>query len=155
MGRRFTNPWEAIYHRSEWRGECVVWVGCRQPSGHGQFRTGGKPHKVHRWLYEQLIGTVPEGKYLDHICRVASCIRLEHLRVVTHAQNMQNLGIRADNSSGFRGVSWSVAMRKWRSAVEYLGVTHIGGYFDEVEDANASAISLRNKLFTHNEEDRR
>lgn len=152
--RRFTNPWESIAHRTRPEGDCIVWTGFRQPYGHGQIRIKGKQNKVHRWLYEQLIGPIPKGKFLDHKCRNGSCVKLGHLRVVSHAENMQNLGVRSDSSSGYRGVYWVTQAAKWAVAVECDGKKYHGGFFDCKEEANLAAIALRNKLFTHNEEDR-
>lgn len=48
-------------------------------------------------MYERLVGPVPTGKELDHICRVRACWRPEHLQPVSHATNVvRGVSIAAD-----------------------------------------------------------
>ncbi len=44
---------------------------------------------AHIYAYEQLIGPVPEGLELDHLCRNRACVRPEHLEPVPHRINIQ------------------------------------------------------------------
>lgn len=44
---------------------------------------------VHRVVYEILVGPIPEGLELDHLCRVRNCYNPAHLEPVTHAENMR------------------------------------------------------------------
>lgn len=46
--------------------------------------------KVHRVLWETMVGEVPEGYELDHINAVRTDNRLENLRCVTHKENVNN-----------------------------------------------------------------
>jgi hypothetical protein len=43
---------------------------------------------AHRLSYEWLVGPVPEGMELDHLCRVRHCVNPSHLEVVTHSVNV-------------------------------------------------------------------
>lgn len=59
--------------------------------GYGNFgmRVGSK-HKtllVHRYVYEELVGPIPTGKQLDHLCRVRCCVNPAHLEIVTNREN--------------------------------------------------------------------
>lgn len=40
-------------------------------------------------MYEMMVGKIPEGFELDHLCRTRSCVRPDHLEPVTHAENMR------------------------------------------------------------------
>lgn len=44
---------------------------------------------VHRAAYEVLVGPVPEGLELDHLCRVRHCYNPSHLEPVTRLENMR------------------------------------------------------------------
>lgn len=56
--------------------------------GYGQFRVNHRPAYAHRYAYEHLVGPVPEGLELDHLCRVRRCVNPDHLQPVTHRQNV-------------------------------------------------------------------
>lgn len=67
---------------------CWVWTGTRSPLGYGQLRLNYKLYSAHRWVYEQLVGTIPEGLELDHLCRNPPCCNPSHLEPVTHRENI-------------------------------------------------------------------
>ena len=66
-------------------GRCWNWTGRQDDDGYGTFGAGG----AHRYSYELLVGPVPTGLELDHLCRVRSCVNPNHLEPVTHAENMR------------------------------------------------------------------
>ncbi|HEV2123202.1 MAG TPA: HNH endonuclease signature motif containing protein [Chloroflexota bacterium] len=55
--------------------------------GRGPRGTGNL--KAHRWAYEALVGPIPTGTELDHLCRNPACVRPDHLEPVTHAENIR------------------------------------------------------------------
>jgi hypothetical protein len=68
---------------------------------------------------------------------------------------MENLTkLYSSNRSGVRGVSRTKEGNKWRVRVKHNYKEYLGGTFDRLEDAEAAAIELRNRLFTHNDRDR-
>ena len=72
----------------QWQGSCIVWTASTDRRGYGSFRVGAKNKRAHRVWYEHMFGAVPAGYELDHKCRVRHCVNPNHLRVVTHAENM-------------------------------------------------------------------
>ena len=66
---------------------CWLWTGATDRKGYGQFRSKGAHVKAHRWSYERLVGPIPEGLQIDHLCRVPGCVNPEHLEPVTHREN--------------------------------------------------------------------
>lgn len=68
-------------------GACLVWTGDVQANGYGRFKVGEKHFRAHRWIYEQTFGPLPEGKFLDHLCRNRRCVFVRHLEPVSVAEN--------------------------------------------------------------------
>jgi hypothetical protein len=68
--------------------DCWLWI---TPSvrGYGYFHFEGRKVLVHRWSYEHLIGQIPQGLDLDHLCRVRHCVNPKHLEPVIHRENVR------------------------------------------------------------------
>jgi hypothetical protein len=63
---------------------CWVWTGSKTQKGYGRFG-----HRLaHRTSYELLVGPIPEGLVIDHLCRNRGCINPVHLEVVTNRENV-------------------------------------------------------------------
>lgn len=80
-------------------GGCWLWTGAIS-NGYGEIRRSGKRKKVlaHRWAYESLVGPVPNGLCLDHLCRVRNCVNPSHLEAVTLGENtLRGVGLSAIN----------------------------------------------------------
>ena len=88
---------------------CHIWTGTLSRSGYARIKIGGRSGKTlqaSRVAYEQANGQIPNGYEIDHICHNPKCVNPTHLRLATRSQNTQyTKGVRADNNSGFPGVS--------------------------------------------------
>lgn len=69
-------------------GACWHWGGDRDKDGYGRSSRNGRTYQAHRLIYEMLVGPVPEGLTLDHLCSVRHCVRPIHLEPVTQAENV-------------------------------------------------------------------
>lgn len=99
MGARTAvSPLERFYRRVEIAPNgCHLWTGTTSGSGarYGYFRPGTRASDpkipAHRWIYEQLVGPIPDGLELDHVkdrgCISKLCVNPEHLEPVSHAEN--------------------------------------------------------------------
>jgi len=67
---------------------CWFWTGYIRPNGYGQYSTAGQSFKVHRLAYESLVGPIPSGKQIDHLCRVRHCANPSHMEAVTQKENI-------------------------------------------------------------------
>lgn len=71
---------------------CWLWTRSRfQGTGYGAFWIDGKIKKAHRVAYELLVGPVPHGMDLLHDCDVRHCVRPDHTRPATHAENQRDM----------------------------------------------------------------
>jgi hypothetical protein len=57
-------------------------------NGYGHFRRKKKDYRAHRVAYEALVGPIPDGLQLDHLCRVRCCCNPQHLEPVTCRENL-------------------------------------------------------------------
>ena len=72
---------------------CWLWTGAKASKyGHGKFMSQRKNTKAHRWAYEALVGPIPVGLTIDHLCRVPACVNPAHLEPVTLAENLRRQG---------------------------------------------------------------
>ena len=67
---------------------CWEWMGAQTPLGYGRFRAFRRSVLAHRFAYELLVGPIPSGLELDHLCCNPSCVRPDHLDPVTHHENI-------------------------------------------------------------------
>ena len=71
---------------------CWMWTGRLNEKGYGLVSIKGKECKVHRFMYLCLVGPIPDGLELDHVCRNRACINPAHMEPVTHRVNMRRSG---------------------------------------------------------------
>jgi len=80
--------------------ECWLWAGYLGKNGYAKAKVSGVFMMAHRAAYELLVGPIPDGLVIDHICRVRHCVNPNHLRAVTQRENvMCGSGITAANAS--------------------------------------------------------
>lgn len=67
---------------------CWGWTGSFNSSGYAQlYLRPGRSLVAHRFAYELLVGPIPEGMVLDHLCRNRACSNPSHLEIVTRGEN--------------------------------------------------------------------
>lgn len=76
-------------------GPCWEWTASLgKTGGYGKYTipyrdgTGRSKHVyAHRHAYTTLVGEIPEGMQLDHLCRNRKCVNPDHLEPVTSREN--------------------------------------------------------------------
>lgn len=114
------------------------------PCGHLYVSCADRTYRAHRVAWLLYYGKEPNG-ILDHIDMDKQNNRIENLRIVGNSENAINHRIHADNTSGYRGVTYNRNAKRWEAKIGRHGVTHLG-FFDTPEEAahefNKAAIRL-------------
>lgn len=97
-GPRHRRFWAQVNRHGE--DECWEWTGRRQSNGYGNFGMNGT-RLVHRIAYQWLVGPIPDGLVLDHLCHTRDpecadndqcshrrCCNPAHLEPVTRRENI-------------------------------------------------------------------
>lgn len=78
-------------------GDCWVHRAAEAAGGYGTYRK----QRTHRYAYEVLVGRIPAGMELDHLCRRTSCCNPQHLEPVTHKENARRARIHRQRYRGW------------------------------------------------------
>lgn len=99
-GRQRRPVADRFWQKVEKTAYCWMWTGAVGSNGYGHLVT--EPHHfvvAHRFAYASLVGPVPEGLDLDHLCRNRLCVNPAHLEPVTRRMNLlRGLGRPAQNT---------------------------------------------------------
>lgn len=82
------SPEERFWSRVRQTDSCWEWAGAHTAAGYTCFSIGRKSMTAHRFAYELLVGPIPEGLQLDHLCRNRGCVRPSHMEPVTIRENV-------------------------------------------------------------------
>lgn len=94
---RFFSHVEAI------KNGCWNWVGAMKFNGYGNFSIRKnkvrKSYSAHRWAYINLVGDIPQGLAVDHLCRNRKCVNPSHMELVTLKENLlRGIGFSGENA---------------------------------------------------------
>jgi hypothetical protein len=71
------------------KGDCLVFQGGLVKDGYAQIRDGRlRPH-VHRAMWEECFGLIPDGYEVHHTCPNNRCVNPEHLRCLPEEEHWQ------------------------------------------------------------------
>jgi len=101
-------------------------------------------YRAHRLIFLMHKGYLP--KTIDHINGDKLDNRIENLRAATVGQNQHNRKTNANNTSGYKGVSWSKAQKKWTTRITLERKNIHLGYFSNLEEAAEVVRKAREEL---------
>jgi hypothetical protein len=104
---------------------------------------GSYSEGMHRTVMELAKG---DKRHVDHINGDKFDNRRSNLRVCEPIENWWNAKKRSDNTSGYKGVSWSKGNGKWSARIKRNKKRFHLGYFDKAEDAYAAYCIAANEL---------
>ena len=125
-------------------------AGSVNAEGYVLIGVDGARYMAHRlaWLY--VFGSLPT-KLIDHINHDKSDNRIENLREVTQSENLQNqVSPRKTTKSGFLGVSWDGANKKWMAVIKTNRKLKNLGRFDTPEQAHQKYLAAKRELHPFN-----
>ncbi len=94
--------------------DCWEWQAAKTCDGYGRLTFQRQGHQAHRIAYELLVGEIPEGLQLDHLCRNPSCVNPAHLEPVTCRENvLRGHAYRALIAQCFRGHAFTEENTYW------------------------------------------
>ncbi len=79
---------ERFWMKVDRTADCWIWKACQTPHGYGQFSVAGRIVMAHRFAYEVLVGPIPDGHVIDHLCRNRGCVNVAHMEVTDHRTNI-------------------------------------------------------------------
>lgn len=88
---------------------------------------------MHRILMDLKPG---DKRKVDHINGNRLDNRRGNLRICTDAQNQRNRGKNKNNTSGFKGVTWSKNRKKWYAHIGFGGRDYFLGFYATPEAAH-------------------
>lgn len=117
--------------------------------GYIAIKVDGRSYMAHRlaWLYVE--GRWPRRE-IDHVNRSRSDNRWCNLREATRGENQQNRSVRRDSKSGYPGVTWDRAAKKWRARISRGGKQFFLGHFDDPLQAAGAYRDAKSALHTFN-----
>lgn len=111
------------------------------------IRIDGEGYKAHRLAWFYTYGAWP--KRLDHRDTDKLNNRLANLRLATNAQNVANVGLRANSMTGIKGVRYvpKGRRRKWNAQMTEKGKTRNLGWFFTAEEATVAYREAAQQAF--------
>ena len=138
---------EFIRKRRSTRGEAGSVAGGRRRDGYVIICLDGVRFLAHRlaWLYCH--GAHPVG-CVDHIDGNPSNNRIENLRDVAHAVNLQNQSRAHKNnvSSGLLGVTHLPKTGRWKAAISLNGETRHIGVYATADSAHEAYVKVKRQI---------
>ena len=140
------DPQTGSFYRKKRMGRFKVGtpVGC-QAGKYLQINALGKRFRGHQLAWLFVHGYIP--KEIDHINGNGMDNRIENLREVTHQQNNHNHRVPPKhNTTGFLGVSYYKAGKKYSAHININGKKKHLGYFSNPEDAHLRYLQEKRKI---------
>jgi hypothetical protein len=114
--------------------------------GYKNIRIDGTAYRASRLAFLYMIGRFPDFE-VDHADSDPSNDTWANVREATRSQNIANTKRRSDNTSGFKSVCWSRALRKWYARIHVNNKEIWLGAFVTPAEAHAAYLAAAIKHF--------
>lgn len=110
-------------------------AGSKRPDGYRHIRINKKYYQEHVLIWCMQKGEWP-SLLIDHENEIRDDNRIDNLRLATKSQNAVNTGKWSTNTSGYKGVSFNKASKKWVANISVNKKLIYLGAFGTAEEAN-------------------
>lgn len=131
--------------RRSWRAPSGSVAGGDTSNGYIKINVDQRLYRAHRLAWFYMKGEWPSGE-IDHRDGDRKNNSWNNLRECSHSKNAANQKRRADNSSGFKGVSWAAHAKKWRAQIVVDGDYIHLGYHGTRDLARLAYIEAADRL---------
>ena len=90
IGRTLVILGERFWSKVDANGDCWLWTASIRRDGYGAFRLNGRTKYAHRLAWEALIGPIPDGRQIDHLCRARRCVNPDHMFYIKRSDTPKN-----------------------------------------------------------------
>lgn len=81
---------DRFFAKVDAEGICWEWTAATMKNGYGVFNKGNrKTALAHRFVWELLVGPIPDNHQIDHLCRNRKCVNPDHLEPVLQVENLR------------------------------------------------------------------
>jgi hypothetical protein len=119
-------------------------VGTSDKKGQGLSTCFGR---IHRLIWVWMTGDDLGTDVIDHINGDPYDNRWVNLRRCTKAQNQMNRGDNANNTSGWKGVTWAKDTQRWQASIGFMGKVIYLGQYDTADEAHDVYLEEAEKCF--------
>ena len=117
-------------------------AGSPQKNGYSKIQINNRQYLNHRICWALYYGEDPYPFIVDHIEGVEKGDGIANLRLATDSENIINAKKNKRNTSGFRGVYFKRATKRWFVQCRFNGSTKTLGTYDCKEDAITARLNF-------------
>ena len=134
------NPETGIFNWARKNGKVYRYgkvAGTINSQGYCQIMIDLVIYRAHRMAWAYVTGQWPEHE-IDHVNGDRLDNRFCNLRQATRTQNGRNLGMKKNNTSGYRGVTWDAQSQRWKAQITVNRKQIHIGLFDTPKEAHVA-----------------
>ena len=141
----FKNWWDQVAWNKKYAGKEAGW-SMKQHNGKGRkYYVTIDGRYFARATIVWLLNNNEWVTGIDHINRNSMDDRIDNLRPSTQIQNSANMGIRVDNKTGYKGVSYRKHAKKYAARIKVNYKEKHLGYFDDPAEAHKAYLAAAKK----------
>lgn len=106
--------WASFWGRVEKTDSCWLWNGFVGKWGYGLVTWMGREHRVHRLVFERLVGAIPAGLHILHRCDVRNCVNPAHLFAGTNYDNAMDRVAKGRTRNRYSGKTRCSKGHEWQ-----------------------------------------